>query len=108
MDMAKEIYLLASLLPKEETVGLRSQLTRASSSVSANIAEGWTRETDPDRAHFLAIAQGSLAETDTLLTLAEELNLIPTERSTIARELLVEVSKMLSTLRKQLRERKRR
>lgn len=73
MAAAREIYRLTPGLPREETYGMRSQITRAVVSVPANIAEGWTRETLKEKAHFLAIAQGSLAETETLLTLCEDL-----------------------------------
>ena len=81
MEATREVYRLAPRLPREETYGMRSQLTRASVSVPANIAEGWTRETPRDQANFLAIAQGSLAETETLLTLCEDLGLVPHERN---------------------------
>lgn len=104
MDLAKEVYRLAALLPREETYGMRSQITRAAVSVPANIAEGWTRESEKERAQFLAIAQGSLAEAETLLTLCEELTWFSTHETTVLRSLMTEVGKMLSTLRKRLRE----
>ncbi|MFW5683036.1 MAG: four helix bundle protein, partial [Phycisphaeraceae bacterium] len=62
MKIPLELYKLTPMLPREETYGMRSQITRAAVSIPANIAEGWTRETTKDKAHFLAIAQGSLAE----------------------------------------------
>jgi four helix bundle protein len=58
MDLAKEVYRIVQWLPREEAYGMRSQLTRAAISIPANIAEGWTRESERERARFLAIAQG--------------------------------------------------
>jgi len=104
MDLAKEVYRMAPLLPREETYGMRSQITRAAISVPANIAEGWARESEKERAQFLAIAQGSLAETETFLSLCEEIGWFPPGKTTILRGLIVEVGKMLSTLRRKLRE----
>ncbi len=104
MDLAKEVYRLAPMLPREETYGIRSQVTRAATSVPANVAEGWAREAEKERAQFLAIAQGSLAETETFLTLCEELGWFPVEKTATVRNLIAEVGKMLSTLRRRLRE----
>ena len=104
MDVAVEVYRLAPRLPREETYGMRSQITRAAVSVPANIAEGWTRESAKEKAQFLAVAQGSLAETDTLLTLCEELGWFPVEETTHVRAVQTEVGKMLSTMRRKFRE----
>lgn len=101
MDVAREVYRLAPRLPDDEKYGMRSQITRASVSIPANIAEGWSRETERDKAHFFAIAQGSLAETETLLTLCEDFGWFPREETGELRTLLDEVSRMLTALRRQ-------
>lgn len=103
MAAAVELYRLVPNLPREETYGMRSQITRAVVSVAANIAEGWARETPKDKAYFLAVAQGSLAETDTLLTLCEQLGWFPEHETTSLRALLIEVGKMLTSMRRRLR-----
>ena len=82
---------------------MRSQITRAAVSMPANIAEGWTRETVKDKAHFLAIAQGSMAETETLLTLCEDLGWFPQSETQELRGLLDEVSRILTTMRRKMR-----
>jgi four helix bundle protein len=103
MGAAQEVYRLAPRLPKEETYGMRSQITRAIVSIPANIAEGWTRESNREKAQFLAIAQGSLAEAETLLTLCEQIGWFPTQETQTLRQLLDEVSRMLTTLRRKFR-----
>jgi four helix bundle protein len=72
--------------------------------VPANIAEGWTRESPRDRAEFLAVVQGSLAKSETLLTLCEEIGWFSTADTVQLRSLQTEVSKMLSSMRRRLRE----
>jgi len=108
MEMAQETYRLAPRLPREETYGLRSQMTRASVSVPANIAEGWARESIREKSQFLAIAQGSLAEMETLLTLCERLTWFPETETVRLRRLVDEVSRMLTTMRRKARARSER
>jgi four helix bundle protein len=103
MEAAKEIYRLVPLLPREEVYGMRSQITRTVVSIPCNIAEGWTRESARDKAHFLAIAQGSTAEVETQLTLCEQIGWFPLVETQVARECLDEVSRMLTALRRQHR-----
>ena len=106
MDLAKAVYGMVPVLPREEVYGMRSQITRAAVSVPANIAEGWSRESSRERAQFLAIAQGSLAETETLLTLCEEVGWVSPESTQDARALIGDVGRMLSALRTKFRESK--
>ena len=103
MAAAKEVYALAPALPREETYGMRSQLTRAVVSIAAHIAEGWARESPREKNHFLAIAHGSLAETETLLLLSTELGWFQSADTTTAHELLDEVSRMLTVMRRKNR-----
>ena len=50
------------LMLDRRTLGLADQLYRALGSISANIAEGYSRGTGKDRAHFYEYAQGSAQE----------------------------------------------
>lgn len=103
MEVAREVYALAPALPKEETYGVRSQITRAAVSVPCNIAEGWTRESSREKAQFLAIAHGSAAELETLLTLCEQVGWFSQDRTAYVREVLEEVSRILTTMRRNRR-----
>ena len=103
MEAAREVYRLVTLLPREEVYGMRSQITRAIVSVPCSIAEGWTRESQRDKAHFLAIAQGSAAEVETQITLCEQIGWFPEEETRLVRKCLDEVSRMLTALRRRQR-----
>ncbi|NCC32369.1 MAG: four helix bundle protein [Chloroflexia bacterium] len=103
MAATREIYRLVPLLPREETYGMRSQITRAAVSIPANIAEGWARESDKEKAQFLAIAQGSLAEVETLLILCQDLGWFPEQETEILRGLMSEVGRILTTMRRNRR-----
>lgn len=103
MQLATMAYGLAKIIPKTEEFRLTSQLLRAAASVPANIAEGHSRGTRKDYAHFVSIARGSLAETETFLLLAVSVGLLTTEDTQAAIELCTEVSKMLTSLLNRLR-----
>jgi len=80
MDLAQAVYEITEALPKMETYGLISQMTRAAVSVPSNIAEGSGR-TDKDFSHFLQIALGSLYELNTQIMLSERIGYLTTEQS---------------------------
>lgn len=56
-------YTIAEQLPKYENFNLADQLRRAAVSVSLNIAEGSTGQSDAEQARFLGMALRSLIET---------------------------------------------
>ncbi len=57
------IYQLAGELPRTEDFNLRSQITRAATSIALNIAEGSTGQTDAEQARFRGLAIRSLPKT---------------------------------------------
>lgn len=61
-ELRKEIYKVAQSLPNTEKFGLASQLRRAASSVTANIAEGFGRFGYQENAQLCRQARGSLYE----------------------------------------------
>jgi four helix bundle protein len=63
LDYIDLIYNLAETLPRSEDYNLKSQITRAATSVALNIAEGSTGQTDAEQARFLGLALRSLIET---------------------------------------------
>lgn len=102
VDLSVEIYSLTDTFPKSELYGITAQMRRAAVSVPSNIAEGRRRSTDADFAHFLHIADGSLAELETQLLISRRIHLCDERAYARVRILTVEVSKMLHGMIKKL------
>ena len=95
-----ETYKMTQGFPPEERFGLTSQMRRAAISIPANIAEGFKKRSQKDKANFYNISQGSLEELRYYLILAKDLgyyeNIVPLW------DLCEEVGKMLNGLIKSL------
>jgi four helix bundle protein len=100
MALAKEIYKLTVELPTEEKFGLISQMRRATVSVPSNIAEGQARNTTGEFVQFISHAEGSLAELDTQLTLAVELDFLSSEKAAPTLNSIAGLRQMLNGLRR--------
>ena len=63
LEYIDQVYQIAERLPRSEEYNLKSQVTRAATSVALNIAEGSTSQSDPEQARFLSMAIRSVLET---------------------------------------------
>ena len=100
IELSKEIYALTKKYPEQEKFGLTSQLRRVSNSISANLAEGTSRITKKDKAHFTAIAYSSTMEVLNHLILSKELCFINEDSYEKLRKQVYKISNMLNGLRK--------
>lgn len=80
---ARELSLKVHLLCNEPVLSkhfaLKDQLCRAAISAMSNVAEGYSRRTDRDFAHFLDIARGSAMEVQSHLYVVRDLKLADEE-----------------------------
>lgn len=70
------VYKLVKKFPSDEHFALADQIRRAVVSITSNIAEGFSRGTYKDKAHFYYIALGSLTETQNQLIIAKDVGCI--------------------------------
>ena len=100
------VQLVGALTRSMRNAGdLRDQLRRAAISVASNIAEGAERGSDRDFLRFLRIADGSLAELEAQLTLAEDLGCAPLTDLRQVSATARDVGRMLGGLMAAIRER---
>lgn len=98
MKLVKTIYTITKKYPKEEIYGLTSQLRISAVSVACNIAEGQARNSTGEFKQFIGVSKGSLAETETLILLSNDLNLISDMELKEIIKLTDEVGKLLNGL----------
>ncbi|MDQ3117582.1 MAG: four helix bundle protein [Verrucomicrobiota bacterium] len=100
--LAKLVYQITAEFPTEEKFGLVSQMRRAAVSVPSNIAEGQARHTTGEFIQFISHAEGSVAELNTQLILAVELQFCPAPVAAPASDLMEDLRRMLNGLRRRL------
>ena len=79
IDIADIVYALCDGFPKYELFALGDQLRRAVVSISSNIAEGASRTSTAEFAHYLEVSIGSAFEVETQLLIARRRNYISEE-----------------------------
>lgn len=72
-ELTLMIYKTSEKFPQHEMFGLTSQIRRSAVSVDANIAEGYALGTGPNYLRHLNISVGSLAETESHIEIAHDL-----------------------------------
>jgi four helix bundle protein len=102
MDLAEECYRLTKAFPREELIGLTSQIRRAAASIPANIAEGQGRQHTKEFLNHLSMARCSLMELETHLDLSRRVGLIDGTSLEAILSTADRISRMLAGLRKAL------
>jgi four helix bundle protein len=97
-QLVLEVYSLTNSFPKEERYGMTDQMRRASSSVTANIAEGFERYHFKDKTRFYYQARGSVAEVQNFIMLAKDLTYINVETCERVGERIKEIKMLINGL----------
>ena len=100
VKLSKKLYAVTENFPDSEKFGLTNQLRRASVSISSNLAEGTSRTTNKDKAHFTTIAYSSTMEVLSQLIVSKDLNFLNEEDYLELRTIIYKISNMLNSLRK--------
>lgn len=80
VDMSYEIHEMTRAFPKEELFILTAQIKRAADSISLNIAEGSTGQSNPEQKKFLGYSQRSALEVVGCLYLGKKRGLITNDQ----------------------------
>lgn len=97
------IYKATALFPDTERFGLINQIQRAVVSITSNISEGFSRNSDKEKLNFFYTALGSLTEVQNQLLIARDLGYINKELFKELASQTVIVSKLINGLIKSLK-----
>ena len=103
-ELADLVYKVTRTFPDDERFGLTNQMRRAAVSVSSNIAEGSARSSRNDNARFLEIATGSLFEVVAQSFISRRQGFLNEPDFKTLYTTADELGRMLSGLRRSLRE----
>ena len=99
-DFCIDIYAVIQMFPDSEKYGLSSQIKRAAISVASNIAEGSSRRSRKDQAHYTQIAYSSMMEVACQLIISKDMKLISDEKYAELRMKIEEIANKLNALHK--------
>jgi four helix bundle protein len=101
-QFVKLIYEKTNNFPSSEKFGLISQIRRATLSISANIAEGVSRQSDKEKARFISISFGSAIEVLNFLILSNDLGYISDVEYISFRRSLEKITNQLNSFHNKL------
>ena len=103
LDLSDEVNQVTKTFPKDELYILASQIKRAADSVSLNIAEGSTSQSNPEFARFLGIALRSNIEVVGCIYLAQRRSYITQDKFDKIYKMCEEILVMINSLRNSLK-----
>ncbi|WP_449399359.1 four helix bundle protein [Chryseobacterium wanjuense] len=100
--LVKDIYKVTANFPDNEQFGITNQIRRASTSITANIAEGMCRSSDKEKLRFINISFGSCIEVMNFLIISNDLGFINNDSYIELRLKVSGISNQLNALSKTL------
>ena len=97
--LIRDVYELTATLPEIEKFGLFMQMRRAAISVSSNLAEGSSRTSPKDQAHFYQISYSSMMELLSQLIVSYDLKYITESSYSALRQDIEGITYKLNSLR---------
>src|SRR3989338_999959 len=95
------VYKVTASFPQKETYSIVDQMRRAASSITANIAEGFGRQTYKEKLQFYYISKGSLSEAKNFLFIARDVDYLnKTEFDSIIEQLSIADQLLQGLIRK--------
>jgi four helix bundle protein len=104
-ELTLEVFRISEKFPRRDMFGIVSQMRRSSSSVCANIAEGFGRGTTREFLRSLQISRGELEETRYFLHLSRDLGRMTPEEFERLNEICNSTGRLLNALGTSLRKR---
>ena len=97
-SFVKDIYRITMNFPGNEKFGITNQIRRASTSISANIAEGTSRKTPKDKLKFINISYSTGIEVINFLILSLDLGFLTENQYIELREKAEKITNQLNAL----------
>ena len=98
------IYKITRTFPKEEMFGLTNQMRRCVVSITSNIAEGFSRQSNKEKIQFFSISLGSTTELQNQLLVAKDVEFLDKIKFQALAEQTIVVHKIINGLIKSTRE----
>lgn len=83
------VYKTTKSFPREETYSLVDQMRRAAASITANLAEGFGRQTYKEKLQYYYMAQGSLTELKNFILIAKDVGYL---KESVLKELVYQAN----------------
>lgn len=94
------VYHFIESFLQSKKYGLTSQIFRASVSISSNLAEGTSRKTKKDKAHFTTMAYSSLMKLLNQIIISKDLSFLQEQDYEFIRKQIDHIANQLNSLRK--------
>ena len=98
------IYQVTKSFPREELFGLTSQMRRSAISITSNIAEGFSRRSNKEKAQFYFVSLASLTELQSQMLVARDVGFLDHKKTDKLAEKSNNASKLIRGLIRYARE----